>query len=78
MFCHGGGAVSWKSSKQKIVANSTIEAEYTVASKAVNEAIWIKKFIIKLGVLPSITNLIELYCENSGAITQAKEPRSHQ
>ena len=37
-----------------------------------------KKFIIELGVVPSITNPINLYCDNNGVITQAKEPRSHQ
>jgi hypothetical protein len=31
-----------------------------------------------LGVVPSASNLVDLYCDNSGAIAQAKEPRSHQ
>ena len=37
-----------------------------------------KKFITKLGVVPSISELILLLCDNNGAIAQAKEPRSHQ
>ena len=36
-----------------------------------------KKFISKLGKVPSIVDPISLYCENNGAIAQAKEPRSH-
>ncbi|KAK8685812.1 hypothetical protein V6N13_124846 [Hibiscus sabdariffa] len=48
------------------------------ASEAAKEAVWIKKFISELGVLPSIADAIELYCDNNGAIAQAKEPRSHQ
>ena len=40
--------------------------------------VWIKKFITELGVEPSIVHSIFLYCDNNGAITQAKEPRSHQ
>ncbi|KAK8578185.1 hypothetical protein V6N13_047039 [Hibiscus sabdariffa] len=72
------GAVSWKSSKQDTVADSTTKAEYIAASEAVKEAVWIKKFISELGVVPSISDAIELYCDNNGAIAQAKEPRSHQ
>ena len=29
-------------------------------------------------MVPSIVDPIELYCDNNGAIAQAKEPRSHQ
>ena len=78
VFCLNGGVVSWKSSKQDIVANSTTEAEYIAASDAAKEAVWIKKFITELGAVPSITNPIDLYCDNNGAIAQAKEPRSHK
>ncbi|KAK8980873.1 hypothetical protein V6N11_048003 [Hibiscus sabdariffa] len=72
------GAVSWKSSKQDTVADSTTEAEYIATSEAAKEAIWIKKFITGLGVIPSISDVVDLYCDNNGAIAQVKEPRSHQ
>ncbi|KAK8662652.1 hypothetical protein V6N13_024543 [Hibiscus sabdariffa] len=78
VFCLNGGVVSWKSSKQDTVADSTIEAEYIAASEAAKEAVWIKKFVTELGVVPSISDAMELYCDNNGAIAQAKEPRSHQ
>ncbi|KAI5427605.1 hypothetical protein KIW84_032855 [Lathyrus oleraceus] len=68
-----GGAVSWKSSKQDTVADSTTEAEYIAASSAAKEAVWIKKFISELGIVPSIVDPIGLYCDNNGAIAQAKE-----
>ncbi|KAK8554366.1 hypothetical protein V6N12_031330 [Hibiscus sabdariffa] len=48
------------------------------ASEAAKEAVWIKKFVTELGVVPSISDALELYCDNNGAIAQAKEPRSHQ
>ncbi|CAJ2651287.1 unnamed protein product [Trifolium pratense] len=78
VFCINGGAVSWKSSKQDTVADSTTEAEYIAASNAAKEAVWIKKFITDLGIFPSIVDPIDLFCDNNGAIAQAKEPRSHQ
>ena len=73
-----GGAISWKSSNQDTVADSTIEVEYIAASEAAKEVVWIKKFITRLGVVPSISNPMDLFCDNNGAIAQAKEPRSHQ
>ena len=70
--------MSWKSSKQDTVADSTTEVECIAASDATNEAVWIKKFITGLGIIPSISDPVDLYCDNNGAIAQAKEPRSHQ
>ena len=78
MFTLNGGAVSWKSSKQETTADSTIEAEYIAAAEAAKEAVWMKKFITDLGVVPGDSNPIPLLCDNNGAIAQAKEPRSHQ
>jgi hypothetical protein len=78
VFMLNGGAVSWKSSKQETVADSTTEAEYIAASEAAKEGVWIKKFISELGVVPSVYSPLDLYCDNSGAIAQAKEPKSHQ
>ncbi|KAI5411898.1 hypothetical protein KIW84_056822 [Lathyrus oleraceus] len=78
VFCLSGGAVTWKSSKQDTVADSTTEAEYIAASSVAKKAVWIKKFISELGIVPSIVDPIGLYCDNNGAIAQAKEPRSHQ
>ncbi|KAL4355175.1 hypothetical protein GQ457_06G011990 [Hibiscus cannabinus] len=73
-----GGVVSWKSSKQDTIVDSTIEAEYITASEAAKDSVWIKKFISELGVVRSILDAIELYFDNNGVIAQAKEPRSHQ
>ena len=42
------------------------------------EAVWIKNFITGLGVVPSILDPLEMFCDNNRAIAQAKEPRSHQ
>ena len=36
-----------------------------------------KKFIMELGVVSAIEGPVPLYCDNTGAVIQAKEPRSH-
>ena len=76
MLVCNGGAVSWKSSKQPIIADLTTEAEYITASNAAKEGFWFKKFIVELGVM--ILDAILLYYDNNEAIALAKEPRSHQ
>jgi hypothetical protein len=78
VFILNRGAVSWKSSKQETLADSTTEAEYLAASEASKEGVWIRDFITLLGVVPDSANPLDLYCDNSGAIAQAKEPRHHQ
>nr|UXW66292.1 hypothetical protein GID_ORF5 [Hordeum vulgare subsp. vulgare] len=45
VYILNGGAVSWCSCKQCVVATSTCEAEYIAASKAAQEGIWMKEFI---------------------------------
>ncbi|KAL0411170.1 UNVERIFIED_CONTAM: hypothetical protein Slati_3706700 [Sesamum latifolium] len=77
VFKLNDGVVTWKSSKQDTTADSTMEAAYNAASKAAKEAVWMKNYIQELGVLPSIVEPIVIFCDNNGAIAQAKELRSH-
>jgi hypothetical protein len=78
VFTINGGAVSWKSSKQETVTDSTAEAEYIAASGAAKEGVWMRRFLIELGVFPDASSPLNLHCDNNGAIAQAKEPRNHQ
>ncbi|KAL0404534.1 UNVERIFIED_CONTAM: Retrovirus-related Pol polyprotein from transposon TNT 1-94 [Sesamum radiatum] len=48
------------------------------SQSAAKEAVWIKNFISGLGVVPSVASPIKLYCDNNGAIAQAKETTSNQ
>ena len=48
------------------------------ASKAAKEGVWMKQFMMDLGVVPSALNPIALFCDNTGAIALAKEPRFHK
>ncbi|GJS67256.1 retrotransposon protein, putative, ty1-copia subclass [Tanacetum coccineum] len=49
-------------------------AEYITAAEAAMDAIWIRKFIFGLGVVPSIDKPMDMYCDNTRAITIADEP----
>ena len=77
MFTLGGGAIRW-GVKQSSIADFTMEAEYIAASEAAKEAVWLKNFLMDLGVVPSTQSAITLYYDNSGAVANAKELRSHK
>src|SRR3954454_18655446 len=78
VFILNGAAASWRSAKQSVVAKSSTESEYIAASEAAQEAIWMKEFITELGVVPSALDPLVIYCDNTGAIANAREPRSHK
>ena len=54
VFTLGDGAISWRSVKQSSIADSMMEAEYIAASEATKEAVWLKNFLLDLGVVPSV------------------------
>nr|GFC91358.1 retrotransposon protein, putative, Ty1-copia subclass [Tanacetum cinerariifolium] len=74
VFTLNGGAVVGKSSKQSTTAQHAAEAEYIAAAEAVKEAVWIRKFVDELGVVPSNNYPIDMNCDNTAAISMAKEP----
>ncbi|GJS56571.1 zinc finger, CCHC-type containing protein [Tanacetum coccineum] len=73
VFVLNGGAIDWKSSKQSTTAMSAIEAEYIAALEAGMEAVWIRKFISGLGIVPIINEPIKMFYDNSAALHFANE-----
>ena len=57
VFTHRGGAISWRSVKQSSIVDSTMEAEYIAASEAAKEIMWLKNFLMDLGVVPSMQSV---------------------
>ena len=60
------GAISWKSSKQTCIAQSTVEAEYISAATTAKEIIWTRRFLTELRYL-SPSKSIHLYINNDRA-----------
>ncbi|GJT81540.1 retrotransposon protein, putative, ty1-copia subclass [Tanacetum coccineum] len=65
VFVLNGGVVDWKNAKQSIFATLSAEAEYIVAYDASKEAVWVRKFISGLGIVPTIEEPINMYCDNT-------------
>ena len=41
----GSAAITWRSKKQAIPADSTTEAEYVAAAQATKEIVWLRKIL---------------------------------
>ena len=78
IFTLGGSAIVWRSVKQTCTSDSTMEAEYVAASDASKEAVWLRKFLADLEVIPNMDRPMTLYCDNSAAIANTKESRHHK
>jgi ribonuclease HI len=71
VFVLNGAAVSYSSQLQPTVAASTVEAEYMAASRAVKEALWLRKLLpeLDIGATP-----MTIYGDNQGALKLLKNP----
>ena len=74
MFIIAGGAMSWVSKLQTIVALSTTEVEYMIATQGCKDAIWMKKLMEELG---HKQEKIPLYCDSQSALHIARNPTFH-
>eukprot|EP00253_Pinus_taeda_P014946 PITA_14946 len=69
-----GAAVSWMSKKQSIVAISTIDVEYMVATHASKEAVWLQRLCSSMGL---VQVAIRIDCDSQSVIFLAKNPAYH-
>ncbi|KAK8948501.1 hypothetical protein KSP39_PZI005632 [Platanthera zijinensis] len=76
IFMMGGGAVSWKSVKQTLIASSTMEAEFVACYEASNQAIWLRNFISELQVVDIVEKPLKLYCDNKAAELYSNNDKS--
>eukprot|EP00253_Pinus_taeda_P012565 PITA_12565 len=69
-----GGAVSWMSKKQSVVALSTTETKYMAATHASKEAVWLQRMCSSMGLVQEV---IRIDCDSQSAIFLAKNPTYH-
>ena len=56
VFLVAGGAITWKSKKQTIIALSSTEAEYVALSEAGREACWLRNLYEEIGYIQESHN----------------------
>eukprot|EP00253_Pinus_taeda_P018824 PITA_18824 len=69
-----GGAVSWMSKKQSIVALLTIEVEYMAATHESKEAVWLQRLCSSMGL---VQEAIRIDYDSQSAIYLEKNPAYH-
>ena len=75
VFFIGNSAITWNTVKQSVVVLSSCEAEYTAASAASCQGIWIVHFIEEL--LNKKVSPFKLLVDNVSAISLSKNPSQH-
>ena len=68
--------ISWRSSKQTIIALSTVEAEYVAATEACKEAVFLRELFANF--FNTIPKTVPIYCDNQGAISLVKHSGFHK
>ena len=76
VYILNGGAISWSSRRQPVVALSTMEAEYIAASDSAREAVWLR--LLLKGLDTKQKEATKLVCDNESAILLARNPESHK
>ena len=76
VFLLAGGAISWRSAKQSIVASFTMVAEYIAMYEASNQAVWLKNFVPGLRILDRVERPLKIYCDNKSAVLLSNNNRS--
>jgi hypothetical protein len=54
-----------------------MELEYVACSVAVQEAVWLRRFLQRLGVTAHAEDAVLLYYNSSSALAYAKDPKYH-
>lgn len=70
-----GNFVSWISKKQKVVALSSVEAEFRGMAKELCELFWLKSLLTEIGF--PINSEMNLFCDNKTSIDITHNPAQH-
>lgn len=75
VMIYAGGAITWRSQRQTIVATSTTEAEIVAASEATKEVIWLCRLLQDIGNLKEVPTL---QVDNRAAVKLSYNPEYHR
>ncbi|GAU48095.1 hypothetical protein TSUD_238340 [Trifolium subterraneum] len=70
IFSIAGGAVSWKSKKQTILAQSTMESEMIALATASEEASWLRCLLSEIPLWEKPMSAVLIHCDSTAAIAK--------
>ena len=76
VYLLAGGAISWKSAKQTLIASSTMAAEFIACYEASNQGIWLRNFVTGLRIVDNIERPLKIFCDNQSAVSYSNNNRS--
>src|SRR5262245_7803220 len=76
VYLASGGAITWRSKKQTIIALSSTEAEYIALSEAGREACWLRNLYGELGFRQQHPTILK--GDNEGSCDMTENPQFHQ
>ena len=72
IFTLSSGAICWKSKKQTIIANSTMEAELIALASASEEVNWLRDLLYEIPLWEKPIPPILIHCDSTAAIGRVK------
>ncbi|KAJ0754654.1 putative RNA-directed DNA polymerase [Helianthus annuus] len=72
VFTLAGAAIAWNSSKQTVIARSTMESEFVALDKSGEEAEWLRQFVEDIPRWPKPLTAICIHCDNQSALARAQ------
>ena len=75
VFLLNNGAISWSSKKQTCIALSIMEAEFVACAAAVQETIWLKRFLQNLWIGVNSSVSIVINYDSQAAIDYTRDPK---
>ncbi|KAL8160151.1 hypothetical protein V2J09_001688, partial [Rumex salicifolius] len=77
VFFLAGGAVSWSSKKQPVVALSSTETEFVAAASCAAQCIWLRRILEAMSWWENVQGATTIYCDNVSTIKLSKNPVLH-
>ena len=65
-----GGVVSWKSKKQTILAQSTMESEMITLATTSEEASWLRSLLAEIPLWERLILAVLIHCDSTAAIAK--------
>ncbi|XP_073042101.1 secreted RxLR effector protein 161-like [Primulina eburnea] len=76
IYLLAGGFISWKRTKQSLIASSTMSVEFAACYEASSHGIWLQNFVTGLRIVDGIERPLIIHGDNKSAVIYSNNNRS--